>query len=461
MRHALTLGLILLGSLAGNAFAQDKAKGEAQLNADYRLRNTYLENEVGSDAVSPAHSNRIDQRFRFHLILRASERLSANATLLSDFALGQNKTQTAAEPRDGVRVNQAFGNWMVSDDFWIKFGRQNYQMGDGFVIGFNEWDAVPYAFDGVLFHYEVEFARIQLFAFKIRNYLAPAVAGGTGSVYSPDFQHNAYGIYFDLKTRPEVFRAVNLHVIKDAADRGDEAPSAQTPTVRGTQGMEIVRYGANVALAYGPVDLQVWYAGVAGKNKFPNVDALTYHGAFDINTSLLQGELGLNLTEWRPLRAFVQYHIDSGDRDAQDHENGTYDNYFHVRHASAGHMDLFDWGNLTSFQVGGTIKLSEPWTLGLAYWLLTRTETGPNSGRPIAGLYGGNLTPVSGTNDLNLNGSTLGNEVDLWADYQFSNGLLTTARAGYFRPGEVYNVDGGRNRTDGITQLMLEGRIVF
>ena len=333
--------------------------------------------------------------------------------------------------------------------------------GDGFTVGINEWEAVPYAFDGALFHYEVEFARIQIFAFKMRNYLPAVRAGGLTTSTAPDYQHNAYGINFELKTTPEVLKAVNLHVIRDAGDRGEEAPATQVATVKGTQGIESVRYGAHVALNYSLVDLKLWYAGVSGKDKYPDATTLAYSGVYDITTSLVQGELGLSLSDWRPLRFFVQYHVDSGDRDSTDKTNGTYDSYFHVKHASAGHMDLLDWGNLTFLQGGVTLKPRDSVSLGLSYWLFTRTETGFNSARPLAGLYGGNLAPAAGTNDLNLNGSRLGDELDLFAEHQYGNGLIMSARAGYFRPGEVFDVAAGPHRTDGIVQLMLEGRIDF
>ena len=452
---------VLLALVTVGAHAQDKAKGEMSFAADYRLRDTYLQNEAGASSMSPAHANRLDQRLRLHLNLKPSERLSVNATALSNFDLGQSRTEIAAEPRDRVSINQAYGSWMISDDFWFKFGRLNYQIGDGFTVGINDWEATPYAFDGALFHYEVEFARIQLFAFRMRNFLPPVASGGMTTSNAPDNQHNAYGISFELKTLPEILKAANVHVIRDAGDRGDEAPTTQVATVKGTQGIETVRYGAQVGLAYGLFDLKLWYAGVSGKDKYPNVTTLTYHGAYNIETSMVQGEIGVNLVDWHASRLFVQYHVDSGDRDSTDKINGTYDSYFHIKHASAGHMDLFDWGNLTALQAGVLMKPRDSVTLGLSYWLLSRTETGYNSARPTAGLYGGNLAPAAGSGDLNLNGSRLGDEVDLWAEHQYANGLIATARAGYFRPGEVFDPAAGPHRTDGIVQLMLEGRINF
>lgn len=462
---AISLTLILTLTAGGPARAQDKAKGEVGYSADYRLRDTFLENESALGAESPAHSNRLDQRFRFNLLLRAGERLNATATLLSRMQFGQTAQETVAQPRDTVSVNQAFGTWMISDDFIFKFGRMNYQLGDGFVMGVNEWEAMPYAFDGALFHYEFEFGRIEFFGFKMREYGPPAVAGGFTDEHKPDLEHNAYGFTFDLRTSPEFLKTVHLHVIKDASDRGEEspAPGSQVQTVKGTQGIDAVRYGLNVAMAYRLADFKVWYAGIGGKNKYPPNTALTYHGSYEIESNLMQAELGLNFPERRGLRVFVQYHRDTGDRDADDGRSQTYDSYFHVKHASAGFMDLFDWGNLTSVQAGATSRVTEALDVGVSYWLLARTATGPTSARPLAGLYGGNLVTAVGTNDLNLNASKLGDEFDLWAEYRLSNGLILNARAGYFSPGPVFDLasSGGVSRNDAILQLMFEGKVTF
>ena len=467
MRHAaaFTAALITLAAGAEGARAQDKAKGEIGYAADYRLRDTYLENEAAKGNESPAHSNRLDQRLRLNLNLRASERLGATASILSAMQFGQTAGEPVAEPKDGLSVNQAFGNWMISDDFIFKFGRMNYQIGDGFVMGVNEWEAVPYAFDGALFHYEFEFGRLEFFGFKMREYGAVAVAGGLTEQRKPDLEHNAYGFTFDLKTMPEVLKTVHLHVIKDAADRGVEAPAAgtQVQTIKGTQGIDAVRYGVNVGLVYGAADLKLWYAGVGGKNKYPLDPTLPYHGSYDIESNMVQAELGFSRPEWHAFRAFVQYHRDTGDGDSTDGREQTYDSYFHIKHASAGFMDLFDWGNLTSVQIGLTAKTSEALDLGVSYWLLNRTATGQNSSRPLAGLYGGNLVPVTGTNDLNLMTTKLGDEFDLWAEYRLANGLTVNARVGYFSPGPVFDTarSGGVRRDDGIVQAMLEGKVSF
>ena len=99
-----------------------------------------------------------------------------------------------------LSVNEAFGTWMVSDDFNVKFGRMNFSFGDGSVMAVNDWQQQPDSFEGVLLNYEAEFGRFRLFGYKYNDELTSRAAAHAGLTGDP--QQDAYGLVFDLKTMP-------------------------------------------------------------------------------------------------------------------------------------------------------------------------------------------------------------------------------------------------------------------
>jgi hypothetical protein len=216
MRRAIAAVALL--ALLPNAHAQDKAKGELTHSAEFRLRDTWNMNQTAKKDITETSgksvsANTLDQRFKLGLDFKATDKLSANLTLLNNFNWGQATSDTQVGvhntgTEDLLSVNQAYANWMMSDEFSMKFGRMNYQIGDGSLIGINDWEAVPYSFEGLLANYEAEFGKIQFFTFKHREYTYTATTASTS-----DPELNSYGLNFDLKTMPEWLKGLNVHLI--------------------------------------------------------------------------------------------------------------------------------------------------------------------------------------------------------------------------------------------------------
>jgi hypothetical protein len=120
-------------------------------------------------------------------------------------------------------------------------------------------------------------------------------------------------------------------------------------------------------------------------------------------------------------------------------------------------MDIVGWGNLTDTWLGVTVKPMDTTTVGLAYHMLQKTES---NDAVNAGEYGGALF-ADGTRAK----SNIGDEVDLWAEHKYNNGLIMTARLGEFMPGSALKDDPDtvavEKRTDSITQVMLEAKMTF
>lgn len=443
MRRALAAVALL--AFLPNANAQDKAKAEINHNGEFRLRDTWMMNQKGDKDVQPSSKNGLDQRLKFDLGVKANEKLSANVTLLNNFTWGQSETDTVgihdgSQTEDLLNVNQAYASWMASEGLTLKFGRMNYQIGDGALIGVNDWEAIPYSFEGLLANYEAEFGRIQFFAFKHRE-----ITTGTTS----DPEQNSYGLNFDLKTSPEWLKMVNVHLLKDTADA---VTGNTTEGINGGMGKDFFRYGLNAGFAFNIVDLKAWYEAYSGK-----YHAIAAGGAktdTDANGNMMQAQVGVNFANFMGSRVFVTYHQDSGDKDTTSGKMETYDAYFHEKHGSAGMMDLFDWGNLTYIQIGWTGKPTDTTDVGLAYSMLSRTEKGANASTVNYGTYG------DLGNTFNKDKSKLGDEIDLWAEHHYDSNLSTVARVGYFMPGDVYK-DATPEQKDAVTQIMLEGRLTF
>lgn len=436
MRKALAAVALL--AILPSAHAQDKAKADIGFNGEYRLRDSWMMNSSGLDG---SDKNTIYSRFKLEANAKATDKLSATLTLMHNANFGAHTDQMntpdgTAGAADMLTVNQAYANWMTSDDFSFKAGRMNYQIADGTLIGTNDWEAVPYAFDGVLGNYEVQFGRFQVFAFKYAE-----LSNVAGAAAGRDEERNAYGINFDLKTMPEVLKSVNVHVIKDNANAVTAIP-----------GKDLVRYGLNVNLSFNIVDVKAWYEGMSGKNK---PVAATSRNA---NGTMMQAEVGVNFPMFMTSRLFVKYHQDSGDTDATDDKDQAYDPYFYEKHASAGHMDLLKWGNLTFVQIGWQGKPMDNTEVGLNYWMFTRTKKGTGSSAVMSGMN------YAYTN-TDLEKDKLGDEIDLWAAHHYNANLSTIIRLGYFSPGSVFTSDaamvGTNKQNKNPMEVFVEGRLTF
>ena len=454
MRRVLALAVLM--AFMPTANAQDTAKAEFTPSAEYRARYFWMQNP-GGDADTMGTDSFANHRFKLGASFKANEKFSAHISLLHDASFGQMNAETTgqfdqsvggAHEENFMNVYEAYATWMVSEDFNLKVGRQGFQMADGSVMALNDWQQQPTAFEGVLGSFEAEFGRFQAFAFKYKELTGAAGHPTAGSSASKDPEHNAYGINFDLKTMPEWLKSLNVHVIKDNADGIVQAVATPItdPTVNSLTGHDTIRYGVNAAFAFSMFDAKAWYEMQSGKY----TNALDDGTVADLDAAgtMYQLEIGASFEEFMKSRFYAQYHVDSGDTDGTDGEQGTYDPYFYERHANAGLMDLIGWGNLTYIQVGGTLMPMDNTTVGVAYTMFSRTEN-DSASRP--GDNGGTLA-AGGTSDK------IGDEIDLWAERAYDGGLSTVLRLGYFTPGS-YLKDGGSE--DNIMHVMLEGKLTF
>lgn len=448
-------------TMGQGAKAQDKYKGDITHAGEFRLRDTWEMNPTASKNTQPSNRNTFAERFKLDLGFRATEKITANLTLLNNFTFGRSAGMDLARP-DGVpdssssthgelgdflTVEQANVSWMMSDNFVLKAGRMNYQLGDGTIMAIDDWQPVPYAFDGALGTYETEFARIQAFAFKLRELgNGPSASGySRGSVSTSDAERNTFGLSFDLKNMPEVIKSANLHVLDDIGD----AVTGDSKNI----GQNIVRYGANANLVYSIFDFSLWYEGMAGKVHQISVGGNMVNQNVDAN--MMQAEAGAKFENLMNSRVFIKWHRDTGTKNGSS-TYGLYDPYFSEMHGSAGLMDLFTQGNLTYFKFGATFKPLDSTDVGIAYWIFSKTESGNTASNPPVTSLGTGRNLGNGV----LGNSALGNEIDLWAERRFDGGIAALARVSYFSPGNVYSA-ATPAQNQGIAQAFLQGRLAF
>lgn len=455
MRRVLASAVLV--AFLPTANAQDKGKADFSANAEARARYFWMQNPGGSkDSLS--NRNMANGRFKMNFGYKANEKISATATLLHNTNFGQDTNANdivaqdhATDTEDGLNVNQAFMTWMSSDDLKFNVGRMNYQVADGALIGINDWENVPYSFEGVRAMWEAEFGKFDFVLFKVRN----IVVTGGNSAASGDPEQNMYGINFDLKTTPEWLKGLNVHFFKNNGDSLDSGATGTGKVMDTTNGLDVMRYGLMGHLGFGDFEVKAWYEGQGGKVK--NVNAGTKTDV-DYAGNMMQAEVAYNAAGFMQSRFHFMYHKDSGDKSGTDTKFETYDSYFTQKHNSAGAMDLFGWGNLTFMQLGWTMKPQDKTTVGLQYTMLSKTEKTDSF---VPGTFGGPATDTKSLAAANTNGnnSKLGDEIDVWATHSYDANLSTTLRLGYFKPGDHF--EGTPKATDAIMHVMVEGKATF
>lgn len=459
MRRVLAAAVLM--AFMPTANAQDKGKADFSSNAEFRARYWMMQNPGGNEDTLSSNTD-ADARFKLGVNYKANEKVSATATLIhwSEFGkamnggaggspVGTNTTDTTVDTgavQDLMVVNQAFMTWASSDDLKFHVGRMNYQVADGALIGINDWENVPYMFEGLLAKWEAEFGKFDFVAFKLRDV--------QGTTASGNAQHNMYGINFDLKTMPEWMKALNAHIFKNNGDAREQAAANESAFVMTSDdGLDTMRYGLMAHFGFADFELKAWYEASGGKIK--NIAVGGAKTEFDYKGNMMAVELAYNLANFMNSRFHFLYHKDSGD-DTADTELQRYDGFFTEKHNSAGAMDLFGWGNLTFMQLGWNFKTDDKTSFGLQYSMFSLTEENDAQGF-TAGRNGGALAAAGQSTD-----SKLGDEIDLWATHSYDSNLSTTLRLGYFMPGDRFEPAApAAKSTDAIMHVMVEGKASF
>lgn len=516
MRALLALTAFLAFLPKANA-AMTSGDKQLSTNAEFRARYTFEDKQSGTNALIPNDGNSVEQRLRLGGTYKVSEKFGVSATLLDNLNWGaqdlyiynSNGTpgtyssgdspavHNGASTNNVMLVQEAYGYWMLSDDVLVRFGRQSLNMADGSIIGTNDYDPIPNAFDGILGTYEFDFGRISIWAVKFATYdnglaakmsgLGAATGTGLSGNNSSDPEADGYGVSFDLKRMPEFLKMVNLHVIdnsKDSTPGAFTAPWYMADPLS-TMGQSTLRYGLAIGGAAAMFDYNVDAEGVSGRYFCSGAFAQGCKGttlgnadptitSFSTTQYMVQAEAGLDFPEFMKIRLFVKGHFDSGDSELSPTKISTYDPYYYNKADGSGMMQVVGWGNLTFYNVGLTASPTDQTTVGLQYFLFQKTH---EQGNMNPGRYGDMVEFTS------PNSTDLGQEIDLWAEQKYDGGFSILAHVGEFLPGTSIkngmaenanalqlsqpNNPGGQvfpanvSRNQSFTQVVVQGKMTF
>ena len=440
----------IVGLLALLALLPSANAGELTNSAEYRLRYQLDQDKDGNSKANPSSQNTWMQRFKLSSTFRSGEKLTGQLTLLHNATWGHGFSTTGdtgtglmdgtGDAENMVLVNEAYGAWMASSELMFRFGRGALNMGDSRVIGVNDWEATPYAFEGALITWDKEFARFNAYGVKFAE-LGTSAATLTGR---SDPEIVSYGLSVDWKSLPEFLKMANFHVIlvnKDATSANGTADLTNDQEAR-------TRYGLTVGGDAMNIDYRLTAAMHSGKI----TDIVDGAGTTaDRTGSMIDAELGYSMPEVMNSRVSFLYHMDSGDDGSDPKKFKTYDPFFYEKHDNAGWMDIFGWGNLTYMQLKYTMDIMDDLNLAVQYLMFTQSE---EKGAINVGANGSAFKTAAGDTTK----SALGSEIDLAVTKKYDGGLDITARAGMFSPGDEYKAT---NTDDAYTQFFVEGKMTF
>jgi hypothetical protein len=500
------IAMITVLTISPFAQAEEEVKGQVieklNITAEYRARYQFdqsptgIKEDASGNNKQPGNQDAVAHRFKLGTTFKSSEKLSATLTLLHNANWGAtdlngDSTSTGHSPTGDDRaipngtndaenmllVNEAYGVWQVSDSMAVKFGRGSLTLGDGNLISANDWQATPYAFEGVIASYMTEAADLAVFAVRYAEWQR-----GSNEKHNDDPESNSYGMSVDIKSLPEVFKLVNLHVQQNDLDEiycAEATSDGGACDPAGTASLlpraSTLRYGAAIAGQTGGFDFHLNYEAEQGNTRLGTLEG-------SIAASMYQVELGWSLPETMNTRIYALYHSDTGDDNnnvggdsnadtsEDDVSRQRYDGFFYEQHRNAGLMDVLAWGNLTYYSLGFTMEPLSEFYFGVHYHVFSRTTVddsvqfqGANTGFNGSGNGGLLSNGYSAAADVDEE-LAIGQEVDVVITQNYDGGFSLTAQAGVFMPGaHLKNAEATADESieEAYTQIMVEGLMTF
>ncbi|MDZ4660632.1 MAG: alginate export family protein [Pseudomonadota bacterium] len=335
-------------------------------------------------------------------------------------------------------VSEAWLWWKLNESMSLRMGRGPFSLGDGKVISNNDYLKVPYSLDGVVIGWSGELSHSDFFALKLIENVKPGFV-------TNDSEMNVYGLSFNVKNPPEIFKIIHFHVmqvVKNAIDKGGNG-IGEDPIYE--RGLNYGRYG----LAF-----------VGGKFFQYAISYAAHSGEIQLGTStkvwsgsMIDAELALRPT-WKNAKIYYGYHRDTGNEQVNGEKEAKYDSFLYEKHGTSGAMDVLGWGNLTFWKAGLHADILEDLRLYIDYYSFLRSETrdtvtaGPNGTSMLASQLG----DVSDESEI-------GSEWDVSVDHTYDTGLNMLLRFSTFIPGPYLSENSGPNKN--FSQVFLQAKIQF
>lgn len=427
---------------------------EAQIRTRYENRK-----QLNGKAINSSNREESKQDFKTRTQLgvnmRKGESIKAKILFSHNFQWGSEVDSTTGQDGsdntspyqpDGINdsenlplVSEAWLWWKLNESMSLRMGRGGFTLGDGKVMSSNEKLDVPYALDGVVIGWSGELSHSDFFALKF-------IENTDAGYVTHDSEMNVYGLSFNVRNPPEIFKIIHFHVIQVVKNAIDD------PTVPGIgenltyeRGLDYGRYG----LAF-----------VGGKFYQYAISYAAHSGDIQLGTSIkkwtgsmVDAEVSLNPT-YRNLKVYYGFHKDTGNDQVNGEKENRYDSFLYEKYAAAGAMDVLGLGNLTFWKAGVHADILEDLRLYLDYYSFSRTQ---EKDTVTAGINGSALL-TSQLNDSSAE-KEIGSEIDITADHTYDTGLNMLFRFSFFAPGPYLSENSGPNKN--FSQVFLQAKIQF
>jgi len=386
---------------------------EMSADGEFRLRFNWDNKLAFKDERS---RNQWHQRAKLGHTFRMGDQFSTRVVFLHNAQWGNDEgdakqtndiSVNGSEVLNGLSVNNAYASWMWSDSLMVKVGRMPVHWNNGTVFAHNDWQEVPFSFDGAKIGWDPAFGTIAFYGLKLVDH------DNFGNS-NTDKEDNLYALTYDFKNLPEVVQDIHVHVISRARNNKDNTVTDDS--------LEDLRFGVGLGGLIAGVD---WRVSAAFQDSTAEDDsgAETDTEAFMVDT-----EVGYHIRPFLNSRAWVGFHLDTGNDESND-ENERYDPLFYERHYNAGLMDIVNWGNLTYITVGYEVRPTDRLKAGIVWHNFSASEDTMNSTVSLNNGLGMILS--DGEDDI-------GNEIDIYANHEYGENFDVTGRVGLFSPGDMF-----------------------
>lgn len=441
--------VLLAGALAVTTAAHAADETDMKANGEFRVR---YYNDMTPSGIKdvPENISDIEGRMKLGFTLKKGEKFSAHMTMLHGTMFGEEKAlgggaadYSAHNRNNGLLVNQAYGWWKAGENYSLKAGRFNVELGGGEFFSADGWNLVPTTHEGFLGMFDTDFASIAAALVKVSE-------KGT-AVGFPDSDPEAHNVIVsaDIKNMPEAVKTANITLVQMSKSE------TSTPNSGSMNGQHIgVTLGGDMSNVFWKA-VYAMQMGIQSKDTTPGSES-----EVKFDGSMLDVTVGYGMPETMGLKVWANYHMDSGDDTTgatDDSKTNRYQPLFYDSHKYAGLMDIFGWGNLTYWNIGASMAAADDLEVGLGLYGFSKSKENDatinasgNANHNFATLRGGAAAAKA----------DLGMELDVWASQKYASNFSIDANLGMFMPGAAFK-DATPKREATIMQLMLAGTMTF
>ena len=180
---------------------------DADFSGEVRVRMTTNVADASSDGVVDEVVENLNTEVRNVISgsFRPNESFEANTTLY----VSQNHLLSNSVNSTMV----AYGDWMVSDEFMVRFGQSTYELGEGLVIGTNDFQELPTIFSGAILTYSSGDLGVDLGLVKGPDMSDASATDAAGVLSMASNPGNLLIASVDLRSLPDMLKDGNVHVV--------------------------------------------------------------------------------------------------------------------------------------------------------------------------------------------------------------------------------------------------------